>query len=111
MSREPTAGDRVGHRRSAEAQRRLPHELPHDEPERRRFATADGEWLAWLAGRSVGGTGSYNLALLEAVHFARAEQPAQALREALVARGQFECVSDSELAQIWAIARSLTAQR
>lgn len=94
-------------RPSADAERHLPRELPRDDPGLHRFGTPEGEWLAWIAGRSVGGTGSYNLALIEAVHFARAERPDRPLREALLGRGKFAELSDAELVALLAAASPL----
>ncbi|HSJ25911.1 MAG TPA: hypothetical protein VK929_14640 [Longimicrobiales bacterium] len=64
---------------------------------RRRFLYEGQEWLAWSAGAGAYGTGAYGLAPVEAVHFARATQPAAPVREALLARGRFQCLHDSEL--------------
>jgi hypothetical protein len=92
-----------------EAKRTLPREHTTAVPEPRTIETPDGEWIARLVGRSVGGTGSYNLALLEAIFFFRAHDPETPLREILVGRGSFERLSDAELAALLERARPMTS--
>ena len=59
---------------------------------------SDGEaWVARSAGKGAGGTGSYGLAMLEAVHFCRASEPATPLFEALVAAGTLAGMFPDEL--------------
>jgi hypothetical protein len=49
---------------------------------------SEGEaWIARAAGKGAGGTGSYGLAMMEAVHFCRASDAATPLYETLVAAG------------------------
>lgn len=67
---------------------------------RRRFVHEGAEWIAWSAGAGAYGTGAYGLAPLEAVHFARATEPARPLREALLAQGRFPHLHDPELAAL-----------
>jgi pyruvate/2-oxoglutarate dehydrogenase complex dihydrolipoamide acyltransferase (E2) component len=97
-------------RRGVEAARHLPRELPRADPGARHFATPSGEWVAWVAGTGVGGTGGYNHALLEAIRFARAEAAAVPLREILVGRGTFDGLADAELAELCGRATPLTAE-
>jgi hypothetical protein len=101
-------GPRGSSRKRDEAKRTLPREHTTEVPEPRTIATPDGEWIARLAGRSVGGTGSYNLALLESVFFSRAHDPDTPVREILLARGSFERLSDVELASALEQARPVT---
>jgi hypothetical protein len=91
----------------AEATRHLPRELTGEPAGRRRFVTPAGEWVAWVAGRGVGGTGSYGLALLEAVRFARVEQPDRPVSEVLVGRGTFDRSGEDELVQLLTRAQPL----
>jgi hypothetical protein len=63
----------------------------------RAFDVEGTEWIARAAGRGAGGTGSYGLGMLEAVHFAHAEAPSTPLFEALVAAGRLAFLYDDEL--------------
>jgi len=74
-----------------------PRELPRATDDDRAFEHRGARWIARLAGRGACGTGSYGLALVEAVHFYDAGHPERPLREALVARGRFESLYDAEL--------------
>lgn len=77
-----------------------PGELTPDCHEVRAFALDDVEWQARLSGKSAGGTGGYGLALLEAVHFSRADEPAVPRYEALLPRGRFAGLFDEELREL-----------
>jgi hypothetical protein len=58
----------------------------------------EGEpWIARAAGKGAGGTGSYGLAMMEAVHFCRASAPVTPLFEALVAAGALAGLFPDEL--------------
>jgi hypothetical protein len=58
----------------------------------------EGEaWIARAAGKGAGGTGSYGLAMMEAVHFCRAAEPVTPLYEALVAAGTLTGLFEDEL--------------
>jgi hypothetical protein len=87
-----------------------PRELPRTGPSERTFEHEGRRWIARLAGKGAGGTGSYGLALLEAVHFAAAEAPGTPLREALLARSRFEGLFDSELAALLERATPITTR-
>ena len=63
----------------------------------RGFEAEGTEWVARAAGRGAGGTGSYGLGMVEAVHFAHAETPGTPLFEALVAAGRLAFLYDDEL--------------
>jgi hypothetical protein len=63
----------------------------------RAFEAEGREWIARAAGRGAGGTGSYGLGMLEAVHFAHAEAASTPLFEALVAAGRLAFLYDDEL--------------
>lgn len=86
-----------------------PHELTHNEACERQFVHEGNEWIARLGGRGACGTGSYGLGLVEAIHFCAAAEPARPLREALIARGRFESLYDTELADLLRTARPITA--
>lgn len=77
-----------------------PHELKHEQGCERQFEHEGRTWIARLGGKSAFGTGSYGLGLLEAVHFFGHEEPERPVREALLARGRFEGLFDSELRQL-----------
>lgn len=81
-----------------------PHELRHDPVSERQFEHEGRSWIARPAGKGACGTGSYGLGLVEAVHFFDAAEPARPLREALVARGGFDGLFDSELVRLLATA-------
>jgi hypothetical protein len=75
-----------------------------DQSGTRRFSHDGEEWVAWLSGEGSLGTGAYGLAHVEAVHFARAAEPARPLMEALLARGRFVNLFDAELCRLLAAA-------
>lgn len=78
-------------------------------PTESRTLEIDGEsWTARVAGSSVAGTGSYNLALVEAVHFAPAKRDAAPRREALLPHGVFAHLADAELVTAFRRARPLS---
>jgi hypothetical protein len=81
-----------------------PHELKRAEGERR-FTHEGRTWLARLGGKAACGTGSYGLALVDAVHFLDPSDPERPLREALIARGDFDALYDAELIRLLATAR------
>lgn len=81
-----------------------PRELPGAPVLPREFECDGVVWLARLAGKGACGTGSYGLGLVEAIHFAIRETPDLPLREALLPRGRFEMLHDSELIELLAAA-------
>lgn len=69
---------------------------------------ADGEvWLARIAGKGAGGTGATGLGLVEAVHFMREAEPDTPAREALIERGRFADLFESELIELWRESRAI----
>ena len=74
-------------------------------PLARSFVCDGVEWRAWLSGSSAYGTGTCGPGSLEAVHFAKADAPAQPLYEALLPAARFYGLFDEELA---ALLRSAT---
>jgi hypothetical protein len=88
-----------------------PHELSPETGESREFEAEGSRWVARLAGKGASGTGSYGLGLIDAVHFCAADRPDRPLREALLARGRFELLYDSELAALLAGAKPITTRR
>jgi hypothetical protein len=84
-----------------------PHELTHIPACERQFTHEGRAWIACLGGKGACGTGSYGLGLVEAVHFFDAAEPERPLREALIARGRFESLYESELATLLRTARSI----
>jgi hypothetical protein len=77
-----------------------PGESPGPEHNGRRFTCDGGEWIAWPSGASAYGTGTLGPAALEAVHFARGEQPDTPAFEALIPAGSFFGLFDEELIRI-----------
>lgn len=66
---------------------------------------AHGEaWVARVAGKAAGGTGATGLGLMDAIHFFRAESRDEPAREALIGRGRFATLHESELVALWASA-------
>jgi hypothetical protein len=74
-----------------------PHELDSDSLAERLFEAEGGQWIARLAGKSAGGTGPYGLAMVQAIHFFRADRANVPVREALAERGRFDGMFDEEL--------------
>ena len=66
------------------------------------------KWIARLAGSSAAGSGAFGLGMLEGVDFALAEQPDRPLREALLQRGRFEMLFDSEIVALFATSNPIT---
>jgi hypothetical protein len=85
-----------------------PRELTPPSAELWEFQAEDTTWVAWVSGRGAYGTGSYGLGLVEAVHFAHADQPERPLREALIARGRFNGLFTEELRVLLAAATPIT---
>jgi hypothetical protein len=77
-----------------------PSELERPPERSRRFSAGADEWIAALSGKGAWGTGSYGLGLVDAVHFFRADAPERPVREALLARGRFESLFETELAEL-----------
>ena len=77
-----------------------PGDAPVPERSGRRFTCDGGEWLCWPSGASAYGTGILGPAALEAVHFARGEQPETPAFEALIPAGTFFGLYDEELITI-----------
>lgn len=67
----------------------------------RRFTHDGGEWIAWASGGGAYGTGALGAAAVEAVHFARASDPAVPLFEALLPAGRFIGLYDDELINLF----------
>lgn len=84
-----------------------PREIEPDPDEVLGFEVDGQIWLAKLAGKGAGGTGSYGLGLFDAVHFARAEAPERPLREALLARGRFAHLFGEELRALFVDSRPI----
>jgi hypothetical protein len=87
-----------------------PHELRHDTARERQFEHEGKAWIARLGGKSALGTGSYGLALVEAVHFFAADDPERPLREALIAHGVFDGLFEVELTQLLRTARPVVTR-
>lgn len=67
-----------------------------------RTVIIDGdEWIARLAGGGAAGSGAFGLALIESIEFAPATTPDRPAREALVQRGCFAMLHDSELVKLF----------
>lgn len=64
------------------------------------FSCAGEEWGARVSGQGVGGTGFLAIVAWEAVHFCRPDAPQTPVREALVARGRFPGLFDTELCDL-----------
>ena len=77
-----------------------PHELEPDPQDSRSFMFDGALWIARVAGKGAGGTGSYGLGMIDAVHFYSADDPETPRFEALVARGRFEFMYDEELIKL-----------
>ena len=76
---------------------------PTGEVEAERSFEADGQrWIARLGGKGAYGTGAFGLGFVEAVHFFAADEPERPVSEALVARGHFGGLFDSELVELLA---------
>jgi hypothetical protein len=94
--REPPA-------RPVEPERHRP--LPRDSAAERHTGDREFEhkgrrWIARLAGTGLAGTGSCALGLIDAVHFHAADDSGRPLREALLPRGRFGLLFDTELADL-----------
>lgn len=74
-----------------------PQELDPDPDTPRTFEMDGIRWIAHVSGKSAAGTGPYGLAMLVAVHFSHAEEPARPRFEALLPRGRFAHLHDDEL--------------
>jgi hypothetical protein len=79
-----------------------PHELSQSDDGERWFEVEGKSWIARLQGKGACGTGAYGLGLVEAVHFFDTETPDRPIAEALLARGRFAGLFDSELAELLA---------
>ncbi|MGH7448881.1 MAG: hypothetical protein ACRELT_15020 [Longimicrobiales bacterium] len=87
-----------------------PHELRHAPGHERQFEHEGRSWIARLGGKGACGTGSYGLGLVEAVHFFDAAELERPLREALIPRGGFEGLYDSELVRLLGMARPIESR-
>jgi hypothetical protein len=77
------------------------HPLDGDQRQLARQFECDGvAWLAWPSGAGAYGTGTFGPAALEAVHFARADTPAEPAYETLLPAGRFYGLFDEELATL-----------
>lgn len=101
-AREPTSAVQPTLRGRDTSPPAPPQELPREASPAREFDADGARWIAQLAGKGACGTGSYGLALLEAVHFCAAAEPSKPLREALLARGRFDALYDAELVALLA---------
>jgi hypothetical protein len=61
------------------------------------FDSGGAKWGAWLAGEGVAGTGRFARPAIGIVRFCRAEDPDRAVREAIIVRGRFDQLYESEL--------------
>lgn len=68
------------------------------------------EWLARPAGLGCYGTGRRGMALLQAVHFYRADEPDRPVREALLSASRFPHLDAAELPAIFARATPVELQ-
>jgi hypothetical protein len=82
-----------------------PHGLRHEPQVEHQFEYEGRTWVARPGGTGACGTGSYGLGLVEAVHFYDATEPARPLREALIARGAFGGLFETELIRLLRTAR------
>jgi len=87
-----------------------PHELPRDAQVEHRFTHEGRSWLARLSGKGACGTGSYGLALVEAVHFFDPAEPDRPLREALMPCCDFEALFEAELIRLLAQSRPIATR-
>jgi hypothetical protein len=74
---------------------------------KRSFSCDGVAWTAWVSGGSAYGTGNRGLGNVEAVHFARAENPDVPVMEALIARNRFDSLFDEELIAVLRTARKV----
>jgi hypothetical protein len=71
--------------------------------EAERSFEADGKtWIARLGGKGAYGTGAFGLGFVEAVHFFAADEPERPVSEALIPRGRFAGLFESELVELLA---------
>lgn len=80
-------------------------------PLERSFEVAGEEWLARPAGIGLYGTGRPGSARLMAVHFVRASDPDEPVREALVPAGEFASLGDGELRDLFERATPIELER
>ena len=74
----------------------------------KRELSCDGkDWVVWRSGTAAYGTGIYGLGTIEAVHFARKEEPDVPVLEALVPAGSLETLYDDALLAIFRSARKV----
>lgn len=72
----------------------------------RPFTAAGVRWIAQLAGVGLGGTGRLGTASFAAIHFFQEGESAPRF-EALLPRGRFQDLYESELAELLGAARAL----
>lgn len=71
-----------------------------------RDVVCDGvAWIAWVSGAGAYGSGAQALGHIEAVHFARQTAPEVPVLEALLPRGAFDGLFDTELVALLRSAR------
>lgn len=80
-------------------------------PLERPFEVAGEEWLARPAGIGLYGTGRPGTARLMAVHFFRAADPEEPIREALVPAGEFASLATGELSDLFERATPIELER
>jgi hypothetical protein len=76
-------------------------------PNERRLEVDGEEWVAYISGRGAYGTGALGLALVDAVHFAKANAPDVPVLEALVPGGRFADLHITELLTVFRSARRI----
>ncbi len=91
-----------------DAPRAKPTREPVSSTDAPRSLIIDGvEWSVFPSGKGAYGTGHWGLAGVQAVHFARADDPAKPVLEALLASGRFADLYDEELIALFREARTI----
>ncbi len=86
-----------------------PTEIPA--PPARTFHVDNVEWIARVTGEGSGGTGALGPAPFVAIRFFRSDEPSRPRREALLPRGAFENLYDTELVELFHRARTIEADK
>jgi hypothetical protein len=76
-------------------------DIPEFDRDTRRISIDGEEWIARLAGGGAAGSGAFGLAMIESIEFATVVAPGATVREALVQRGCFAMLHDSELVSLF----------
>jgi hypothetical protein len=74
------------------------------------FGLDGHEWVARVAGMGCYGTGRRGMALLQAVHFYRADEPDRPVREALLPAAQLQHLGPEELRAVFGRATPIEVQ-